>query len=119
MSEHTKGKANIETPIVKDSCGCLIIAVAKQAKGNKVNLSGFKIERCQLHKAAPDLLAACKLGVLTMMEQHNVLEAITKAIAKKGGISAPRIALPPVDILEAAIAKTKEGSNKCFLTKNK
>jgi len=51
---------NIKTPIVKAACGCLILTIARRAKGNKTNLSGFDIKHCPLHKAAPDLLEACK-----------------------------------------------------------
>ena len=56
---------DIETPIVKESCGCLILAIAKKGKRDKTNLSGFRIEHCRLHKAAPALLAACEHAFAT------------------------------------------------------
>ena len=57
----------------------------------------------QLIVTAPELLKACKLGLLTMIEQHQALKTIIKAIAKKTGIEAQLIPLPPIDILEQAI----------------
>lgn len=65
-------------------------------------------EIAKLKQQKADLLEACKLGVLTMIEQHNALETITKSIAKRAGIETAPIPLPPITILKEAIAKAEK-----------
>jgi len=96
--EHTK--SDIETAIVKEPCGCLIMTVAKRTKGNKTNLSGFRIEHCQLHKAAPKLLAAC--------EKLYDIEEYRRKLCRASDLSSPELPLSEIQqIAKQAIAEAK------------
>ncbi len=73
---------------------------------------GLKAQK--LESSHDALVEACKLGILTMVEQHKTLITITEAmtagntLAQKVGIKAIIIPLPPIDILQKAIANAKE-----------
>ena len=94
-----------ETPIVKKSCGCLILVIAKKGGRGKTNLSGFRIEHCPLHKSAPDLLEACKEGKIRLaFLQRKIVEAKLVIV---DGIEIRRTAAC-IKFMEQAITKTKK-----------
>ncbi len=61
-----------------DNCGCKLIRIE----------SGLHIEECSLHKAAPDLLEACRLAYQELFDQYGyakhpgVMNILASAISR-------------------------------------
>lgn len=72
------------------------------------HLENYQLVKNSLMAAAPKLLEACRLGRLVITDQYKALNEITKAIAKKAGIKFSTIPLPPLDIIEQAIADAEK-----------
>ncbi len=77
--------------------------VVKESEANARLIAAAPETKRQCDK----LLAVCELAARVIAEQHQALQTILTGIAKKATIKAASIQLPPMDIIEVAIAEAK------------
>ena len=77
-------KTSKDTMVISEPCGCT------------VGVGSGRLDYCRTHKAAPELLAACKAWILVeseMMENHPCPDLALRAAYRKEAVALTKAAI--------------------------